>query len=192
MALRTLLGEFLSWVVYPLWLLAGAGDYLAHRLTNIERTSGPRESWLHLAQFASIAIIFCSAVLLEMTVGVLAIMVVALIAHAALSLTDVSYTLGRRHISAFEQHVHGFMDVLPFVAVCLLALMHWETLFLRDASGPMLRWKESPLTSAEIGLLLGSFFVLAGGPLAEEWFRTHRAQGGELRAGAKYRTVEVK
>lgn len=192
MALRTLLGEFLSLVLYPLWLLAGAGDYLSHRFTEIEHTSGERESWLHLAQFASIAIIFCCAVLLEITVGVLAIMALAVIVHAALSLTDVSYTLGRRHIAAFEQHVHSYMDVLPFIAVCLLALMNWDTLFIREASGSMLRLKDDPLTSAEIGLLLGSFFVLAGGPLAEEWVRTRRAQVRELRATTKYQAAEVK
>lgn len=192
MALRTLLGEFLAWVVYPLWLLAGAGDYLSHRSTHIERTSGNPESWLHVAQFVAIAIIFCCAVLLEITLGVLAIMALALILHAALSLTDVSYTLGRRHISAFEQHVHGFMDVLPFIAVCLLALTHWDTLVAREANGSMLRWKDAPLTWAEIALLLGSFFVLAGGPIAEEWFRTRRAQRGELRTGAEYRAIEVK
>jgi hypothetical protein len=188
MALRTLLGEFLSWVVYPLWLLAGAGDYFSHRLTDIEHTSGSRESWFHLAQFVSIAVIFCSAVLLEITAGVLAIMVVALIVHTALSLTDVSYTLGRRHISAFEQHVHSFMDVLPFMAVCLLALMHWDAL----ASGAMLRWKDDPLTSTQIGLLLGSFFVLAGGPIVEEWFRTSRMQRVAPRSSTKYRAIEVK
>lgn len=120
MALRTLLGEFLSWVVYPLWLLAGAGDYFSHRLTDIEHTSGSRESWFHLAQFVSIAVIFCSAVLLEITAGVLAIMVVALIVHTALSLTDVSYTLGRRHISAFERtFTASWMSFHSWPCACL-------------------------------------------------------------------------
>lgn len=179
MHLGTLLGGFLAWVLYPLWLLAGAGDYVSHRLTRIEETSGHDESWLHVAQFLAIAIIFASAVLLEITFAVLALMALALIVHAALSLTDVSYTLGRRHISAFEQHVHGFMDVIPFVAVCLLALMHWDTLVVPEVNRPLLRWKDDPLEIVHIALLLGSFFVLAGVPIVEEWLRTRRGKGVE-------------
>jgi hypothetical protein len=189
--LRTLLGGFLAWVLYPLWLLAGAGDYLSHRFTRIEQTSGHHESWLHVAQFATLAIIFGCAVLFEITLGIFAVMALAVIAHTALSLWDVSYTLGRRHISAFEQHVHGFMDVIPFMAVCLLALMYWDTLAVPDANWPMLRWKDNPLTTPQIALLLGSFFVLAGVPVAEEWLRTRRAQGDERqRIGAEYRPIE--
>lgn len=175
MELRNLLGGFLVWVLYPLWLLAGAGDYLSHRFTRIERTSGTHESHFHIAQFVTIAVIFACAVLLEITLAVLAIMVLALIAHAALSMKDVAYTLGRRHISAFEQHVHGFMDVLPFIAVCLLALMNWDALTAPAWASSMLRWKDEPLPTSHIALLLGSFTVLAGVPIAEEWFRSRRA-----------------
>lgn len=163
-----MLGGFLVWGLYPLWLLAGAGDYFSHRATRIEHTSGPTESWLHVAELGTIAVIFFCAVLLEITFAVLAIMVLALIAHTACSLIDVSYTIGRRHISSFEQLVHGFMNVIPIVAVCLLAIMHWETL----ASAPMLRWKDQPLSSPQIAWLLGSFIVLAGTPVLEELIRT--------------------
>ena len=58
--LQTLWG-LLLWVLYPLWLLAGAIDYVCHRRTNIEHTSGATESLLHLAQFA--------ALLLSLTAG---------------------------------------------------------------------------------------------------------------------------
>lgn len=173
MELRTLLGNFLVWVLYPMWLLAGAGDYLSHRITHIERTSGTTESWLHIAQFGTLAVIFVCAVLLEITLAVLAIMVLASIAHTALSLIDVSYTLGRRHISAIEQHVHGFMNVIPIVAVCILAIMHWETLL--DTNAPQLSWKDQPLSGTHIGWLLGSFAILAGTPIVEELARTRHA-----------------
>jgi hypothetical protein len=33
-----------------------------------------------------------------------------------LALADVSYTQRRRFISPLEQHVHGYMEVLPVVA----------------------------------------------------------------------------
>ncbi len=172
MELRTLLGIFLGGVLYPIWLLAGAGDYLSHRATHVETTSGPREAMFHIAQFVSIAVIFVAAVLLEITLAVLIAMVLALLVHTALSLADVAYTLGRRHISSIEQHVHGFMDVIPFIAVCILAMMHWETLTV----GPAVRLKDQPLSQMQITLLLGSFAVLAGTPIVEEWLRTRRAR----------------
>jgi hypothetical protein len=192
MELRTLLGWFLAGVLYPIWLVAGAGDYLCHRFTRIERTSGSKESWFHIAQFLTIAVIFVSAVLLEITLAVLVIMAIALIAHTALSLADVAYTSNRRHISTLEQHVHGFMDVIPFIAVCLLALMHWDALGLA-ASTPALRLKGESLPALQASLLLGSFAVLAGVPVFEEWFRTHRAQASErTRDGSAYRYMVMK
>jgi hypothetical protein len=46
----------LMFVVLPVWLLAGLADYLCHRATNIETTSGVRESMLHLVQFGLVGI----------------------------------------------------------------------------------------------------------------------------------------
>ncbi len=173
MQLRTLLSGFLTSVLYPMWLVAGAGDYLCHRRTQIERTSGITESWLHVAQFASIAIIFVAAVLLEITLAVLIAMIVAVITHTVLSFIDVSYTMRHRHISTLEQHVHGLLDVIPIVAVGLLAILYWEEVSL--ASGAPLRLKDEPLSRVQAGVLLGSFGVLAGTPIFEEWFRTRRS-----------------
>lgn len=174
MQLRTLLGGFLTSVLYPMWLVAGAGDYLCHRRTHIERTSGITESWLHIAQFASIAVIFIAAVVLEVTLAVLIAMIIAAIAHTVLSFIDVSYTMRHRHISTLEQHVHGLLDVIPIVAVGLLAILYWEEIAL--ANGAPLRLKDEPLSNVEVGVLLGSFGVLAGIPIFEEWFRSRRSE----------------
>lgn len=173
MQLRTLLGGFLAGVLYPLWLAAGAGDYACHRRTRIESTSGATESWLHVAQFVTIAATFVMAVVMHITAVVLVLMLIAVVAHTVLSFIDVSYTMKRRHISTFEQHVHGFLDVVPIVAVGLLAVLHWETLTFAEPDS--LRLKDEPLSPPQIGILLGSFFVLAGTPILEEWLRTIRA-----------------
>src|ERR671926_1315697 len=124
--MRDWLSALFIWGIYPAWLLAGAGDYLCHRKTTIERTSGARESWLHLAQFASLAIAFACAVLLQMSVAVFLATVALVLAHSVLSYIDVRYTDGRRRISPVEQTLHGFMDVLPLVAVALLGVQHWQ------------------------------------------------------------------
>src|SRR5688500_1801217 len=113
MQLRMLLGAFLAWVLYPLWLIGGAVDYVCHRRTDIQHTSGIQESWLHVVQFATMAVLFASAVLLQITLPVVIALVILVVAHTVPSFIDVSYTLGRRHISTIEQHAHGLLDVVP-------------------------------------------------------------------------------
>ena len=44
----------LMYGLVPLWLLAGAGDWLCHRLTHIERNAGVRESLLHMLMLAEV------------------------------------------------------------------------------------------------------------------------------------------
>lgn len=62
-------------------------------------------------------------------------MVALVIAHSVLAHVDVSYTDGRRRIMPIEQLVHGFMDVLPLVAVALLGVLHWPEITAIAASG---------------------------------------------------------
>jgi hypothetical protein len=175
MQLRALLSFFVVGVLYPVWLLAGSADYICHRRTDIAHTSGRTESWLHVAQFATIAALLMPAVLLEITSTVLAIMSIVVVLHMAFSFVDVSFTIPRRHISSLEQHVHGLLNVLPIVAVCLLAILNWDLLVSASSTGSPLRLKDQPLPTSQSILLLGSFFLLAGLPVFEELFRTRRA-----------------
>lgn len=62
-------------------------------------------------------------------------MVALVIAHSVLAHVDVSYTDGRRRIMPIEQLVHGFMDVLPLVAVALLGVLHWPEITAIAAIG---------------------------------------------------------
>jgi hypothetical protein len=59
------LREMLMYFVLPLWLAAGFADYLCHRAAHIEKTSGWKESILHLLQFAETAIPVLAALLLR-------------------------------------------------------------------------------------------------------------------------------
>ena len=164
------LSALLLWVMYPVWLLAGAGDYVCHRLTDIERTSGATESWLHVAQFAVLASAFACAVLLQMSTAVFIVMVVLVLAHSALSYIDVRYTDGRRRILPIEQTIHGFMEVLPLGAVALIGVQHWPEI----RSGSLVFAGRAALEWDRV-LLLASFVVLAGVPVLEELLRTVRA-----------------
>ena len=167
--MRDSLSALLLWGIYPAWLLAGAGDYFCHRRTDIERTSGAVESWLHLAQFGCLAVAFACAVLLQMSALVFVAIVVLVLTHSALSYIDVRYTDGLRRISPIEQTVHGFMDVLPLVAVALLGVQHWA-----EIRGGSMTLALLPSIDLERVLLLSSFVVLAGLPIVEELLRCLR------------------
>jgi hypothetical protein len=170
MPLQSLLIGLLLYVFYPLWLAAGAVDYVCHRRTHISETAGVRESELHVAQFFAVVILFVAAVLFETSKPILVVLVAMAILHTVLAYVDVAYTEKRRYISPLEQHAHGFMDVLPIVAVLLLGVLGWERL-------AEFGWTVTPrsgLSALEAWLLCGSFIVLAGGPVLEEFVRTAR------------------
>lgn len=166
-----MLEELLLWGIYPLWLLAGAGDYLCHRRTDIEHTSGSGESWFHLLQFLALLIALAAGALLKVNAVVFGIMVTLVLAHSVLAHMDVSYTDGRRYISPLEQHIHGFMDVLPLVATTLFGVLHWEAIGA-ELTTPIVGLA-APVTSGS-GLLVASFAVLSGVPILEELWRTRR------------------
>jgi hypothetical protein len=186
MDLRELLQALLLWGLYPAWLLAGAGDYLCHRQTDIGRTSGTTESWLHLLQFVSLLIPFAAAVLMNLNAIVYGIMVAFVIAHSVLAHVDVSYTDARRYISPIEQFVHGFMDVLPLVALALIGVLHWSEI-TASPSSPIFSLR-APLDLGRM-LLVGSFALLSGVPIVEELARTHRHRG-DRRFHAGFATIK--
>jgi hypothetical protein len=163
--MRSWLAALLLWGIYPAWLLAGAGDYFCHRKTDIERSSGVIESWLHVAQFACLAMAFACAVLLRIGAAVFVVMAALVLTHSILSYIDVRYTDGRRRILPIEQTIHGFMDVLPLVAVALLGALHWQEIRAGSMATTLRQLQ------LEDVLLLSSFAVLAGLPVLEELLR---------------------
>jgi hypothetical protein len=71
----------LMYFILPLWLAAGFADYLCHRASSIETTSGWRETLLHLLQFGEMAIPTLAAIFLQINALVIATMIVCLVAH---------------------------------------------------------------------------------------------------------------
>lgn len=169
MTITALLEGLLVWAFYPLWLVAGLIDYLFHRRTRIERTSGRREAWLHLAQFAVLGIALGAVAGLHMNRLAFALLTVCVVAHSALAHADIAFTEGRRAIAPLEQQVHGYMEVLPVTALAILAVLHWETLSIQDWN-----WRAKPAPGAGAWALVGSYLVLAGVPILEELLRCLR------------------
>jgi hypothetical protein len=153
-------------VFYPLWLVAGFLDYVCHRRTGIERTSGTRECLYHLAQFVVLAIGMVLATTFALTGLVLAMLILTVGVHSALSYLDVRYTQPRRRISALEQHVHGYMDVLPVAALGLWSVLNWDEIW----ADPWDLRLDDALAAPKL-VLLASFAVCTGLPVLEELWR---------------------
>jgi hypothetical protein len=95
----------LMYFVLPVWLAAGFADYLCHRASAIERTSGWKESLLHLLQLGEMAVPTLAAIFLEINALIILVMIICLIAHEATAIWDVHYAYSRREVTPTEQHV---------------------------------------------------------------------------------------
>jgi hypothetical protein len=167
--LHQLIAGFMLWVLLPLWFIAGVADYLLHRRTAIEHTSGWGESRLHVLQAVAIAIPMVAGVFLEINGAVIAIMLVCVAVHTLAAIWDVRYTASRRYISPLEQHVHSHIEYIPLVAVALVVLLSWNSflgLLAGRADGLQLRHKPLPVSVVVVNLT--AIFILQGVLLADE------------------------
>ncbi len=171
-----LLLAVLLYVILPLWLLAGFADYVLHKRTQIEHTGGTRESLLHLLQLSEIGLPVLLALLFEINSGVLVVMLLAFVVHEATALYDVSYALHRRYVGVLEQHVHSFMEVLPFMALVFVTILNWEQFVALVGLGSEpprfeLKLKTDPIPAGYLLMLLSSILLFIIVPYAEELWR---------------------
>lgn len=166
-----LLWTLLGAIVLPAWLLAGLLDYLAHSRTGIERTSGVHESGLHLLQTAQIGVPMLAVLFLEVNATVLLLCALGVLGHSVTAWRDLSYTQPLREVGVFEQFIHGFLIVLPLMALALLVLLHWPG--ERGLDWALRRKHEPfpPLVLVSILLACAVFGVLPG---AWEYLRCRR------------------
>ncbi|WAP59922.1 diguanylate cyclase [Streptomyces sp. S465] len=172
--------RFLMYGVMPLWFVPAVADWLMHRRTRIEETSGTRESAVHALMMTEAGVPVAMALLARVNPLVLSVMGGAAVAHGATALWDVSLATGEREVRPVEQHIHSFLEVLPLSAMAFTCCLHWDQVraALRGGDRPedwRLLPKDNPLPArylAAIGLGIGAFVVL---PYAEEMRRCVRA-----------------
>jgi hypothetical protein len=171
-----LLWGLLGYVVFPLWLLSGLADYLCHARTDIAHTSGTHESALHLLQTAEIGLPVLVFLFLTTNALVLALVTTGVVAHTATSWRDVKYAAQLRHISPGEQYVHGFLIVLPWVALALVAVLHWpvvEAMFdPAIASEWKPHWRQPPFDGGLLSVVLASSLLFGALPGGLEFMHT--------------------
>jgi hypothetical protein len=126
MDMRAAIWTVLGFGVLPLWLAAGGADWLCHRRSGIERTSGPVESLLHIGLFLQIALPVLLGLWFEINALLLAVFAAAVLAHMATSWLDTAFSQPRRHIAPIEQQVHSWLEMLPLFGWVLIALLHLD------------------------------------------------------------------
>lgn len=173
--------RFLMNVVMPVWLAAGIADWVCHRRTHIETTTGPKESAMHMLMLSEAAIPVIAGMFLEITSPVLVLMMVSALLHDATALWDVEYAVTRREVTYIEQHVHSYLEMVPLAAVAFVSVLHWPQLLALLGVGEQrpdwrLRWKKRPLpwryTTGMLSLQIGCEWL----PYIEELWRTVRAE----------------
>lgn len=173
----------LMYFVLPMWLLAGFADYLCHRATHIELTTGPKESLIHLLLFAEMAVPVLAAIFFEINALIIAVMIVAFLLHEATSLWDVSYADGKREVSPLEQHVHSFLEMLPLMGLVVISVLHWPQFLALFGLGSepasfAIVPKREPLPWLYVATVLSAALLFELLPYVEELWRGLRANRG--------------
>jgi hypothetical protein len=135
---------------------------------------------------AGLALLIC--LFCEVNSLVFLMLIAIFLLHEATSLWDVRYANAHREVTYWEQHVHSFLEIVPMMALTLLASIHWSqvrALFTLSADASWsLQWKHQPLPlSFVICVIAASIFVellpyiqeLWTGIRARQSHATHRA-----------------
>jgi hypothetical protein len=173
--------RYLLFGLLPCWFVPAALDWWQHRRTDIEHTAGTRESLIHLLMMAEVGSPLMLALLCEINPLVLVIIAGAIAAHEATALWDVTTAeASDRSVTPWEQHLHSFLESLPFMASAALACLHWDQLRAllagsRSADAWRLRPKQYRLPAGYLGSVAAAIAGLVALPYGEELYRCIRA-----------------
>ncbi len=132
--------DLILYVILPLWGISGFVDWVCHRVTKIEHTSGLKESVIHAIMGIQIGIPIVVGITFQMNVLVFLICLAALVAHEIVAHHDVAYTMDKRKISIWEVHAHNYLATIPFYLIALIAVRNPATLvktFTLDWAGQL-------------------------------------------------------
>ncbi|MER6062502.1 diguanylate cyclase [Streptomyces sp. NPDC001792] len=188
--------RFLLYGLLPGWFVPGLADWLMHRRTRIEDTSGTKESLIHSLMMAEIGLPIALTLRYRINPLLLSVQLGAAAVHEATALWDVRTAVDSdREVSPLEQHIHSFLESLPFGALASLMCLHADQVrsLVRGGGGDRDAWRLrkrrrplSPGYLTGIGLAIGLCVVL---PYGEELLRCRRAawrrtwQAGQGKAG---------
>lgn len=140
--------SWLAWLGYLVWLAVGLGDFLAHRRTDLPRTSGVPESIMHLLQLALLAAAVMVGLVFEIGPASAGAMLALVLLHAIVGYIDTRIAFEKHRVVApLEQHIHSVLDMAPPIAFAWLVITTWPAavagegaLALRDPALPASVW----------------------------------------------------
>jgi len=169
--------RYLMYVLLPAWFVPGIADYLMHRRTRIERTSGVGESAIHALMMAEISVPLLLTLLCEVNPLVLGISAATAGVHEATAIWDVRSAVdGGREVRPAEQHIHSFLESLPFMAMSALLCLHWDQVAsaCQGRAGTAawrLRLRRRRLPGGYLAFVLVGVAALIAAPYGEELWR---------------------
>jgi hypothetical protein len=171
--------NYLLYFLVPGWIIPGLADYLCHRKARIELTSGLREASLHFAMIVIVGVPILLGLLLDINALVILLMIVAYFVHLAMALWDVSYAVTKRTVTPIEQHIHSFLEVLPFMAISFVVCIYWNQFLALLGLGNEtvdlgLRLKNPPLPASYLLTVVSAVLIFLGLPYTEEIWRCYR------------------
>src|SRR5216684_997827 len=103
---KHLLINVILYGLLPLWGIAGFIDWVCHRATHVERTSGLKESLIHSLMGLQLGIPILLCLVFEVNVLIFFICALMWVLHEIVAHWDVHYASPLRTISIWEVHVH--------------------------------------------------------------------------------------
>ncbi|TPM56915.1 diguanylate cyclase [Mesorhizobium sp. B2-2-4] len=175
----------LMYFLLPIWLAAGFADWLCHRASHIESTTGAKESLIHLLMFAEVGIPLLAAMFLDVNALIILIMIVTFFVHEATAMWDVSYATTARTVTPIEQHVHSFLEMIPLMGLVSVISLHWGQFLALFGAGTEtarfeLVWKSQQLPVTYIACVMAVILLFELLPYLEELVRGLRANAGKL------------
>jgi hypothetical protein len=123
---KHLLINLILYGLLPLWGITGFIDWCCHRATQVERTSGLKESLIHSLMGLQLGIPILLCLLFEVNVLILLICTLMCALHEVCAHWDVHYATPLRRISIWEVHVHNYMATVPLYLLMLIAVINWD------------------------------------------------------------------
>lgn len=186
--------KFLLYFIVPVWTVAGVADWACHHRTDIEKTTGTKETLIHLLTLGEVGVPVLAGLFLEINPAVLALMISAFFVHEVTALWDVSYAVTRRKVTPIEQHAHSFLEILPLMAVSFISILHWprfmELLGFAGNRDMVLRLKRRPLAIGYTVANLSGILLLELLPYMNELWRDWRANPWRLMPPERQRRNE--
>jgi hypothetical protein len=171
--------RYLLYFLMPLWIVTGLLDWYNHRRTKIEQTAGTHESLTHILAMSEVGLPIMMGLFLDVNAQVLLMMIAGFLAHEGTTYWDVAYAQGRREVTPAEQHVHSYLEGIPFMVTSIMICLNWDqflALFGRGKERPRfeLRRTRRPLARGTVRGILAALGLGVALPYAEEFWRCYR------------------